>query len=1062
MGPEKRSFGAIAISSAAACLIALTWIGALSAIEAHRQERMARVSATLTNHALMFSEQISRQIQALDQTLGVVATTWESSGGTLEQYPCTLTHEHCSNSLSERAIHGLGDSTKTDRALDLQAWRQQAVVQSGLSRDVIRTDEHGIIRQSSVAEAVNQDVSAQDAFRGLTAQPEATGGVFMGPGGATAGPGRWQVHVARALHHLDGSFAGMIDAEYRVPEVADGFGPAELGPGGFVGIVGLSNGQFRSTPGSPAVDLDADLAHTPMFEAIRGGGGVWLGASPPDGVTRIDAFRPIAGRGLAVVVAMTERQALAPAAMWRQKALLFAGCMTSLVAGMALLLVRRIYLLRGRALASARDQVVLASANAQLEAARALAAAKAEQLEATLAGMTDGVSMFDAQTCLVAWNARFPEVAGVPSEILRVGLPMQDVLRGQIMTGQFGQIDDPEQEIARRMARLRSPASGLVQRQRPDGHTVELRRKPLPEGGFVTLYADITEHKRAEAALREARASAEGATAAKSRFVATVSHEIRTPLNVLLHTLRQLDDTLLPPAQRSLLVTARQSGAALSSLINDILEMSKIEAGKLAIRPSLFDVRKLLQGLAEMFERQAAERGTTLRVAVAEATPPSLLADAGRLRQVLVNFLANALRHSAAGELWLAAEPGRHGIDAVRLLVKDRGPVIAAEARGDLFRPFSQLERTEGEDRLAIDALANDPVANDPVANDPVANDPVATGLGLSICLHLTTLMGGDIGCEPWMADGQPRGNVFWVSLPVSALPVGSLPIGPSVEPAPAGLAPSLAALPNRNLPRTRILLVEDVPANQIVTATLLRREGHLVDVASSGRAAIRAVQRETYDVIFMDIFMPSMGGEEATRIIRSLAEPVRSVPIVALTANASAEDKARFTAAGMQDILDKPTTGLDLLEALRTHVWHGHPTGGRGVGVGRSDDPSRVGAIDAAILAVERVRELRANLLPRTFGMLIEECLADLDQRLPALRQALAANLTDVITAQSHAIVGMAAGYGMASLETTLRGIMAAARSGHTDALGADAIARVEFDVAAATRAWREILSRR
>src|SRR6202012_3233553 len=144
-----------------------------------------------------------------------------------------------------------------------------------------------------------------------------------------------------------------------------------------------------------------------------------------------------------------------------------------------------------------KDRAVLAAANAQLEVARAQADAKAEQIQATLAGMTDGVAMVDAHMCLVEWNALFPEVAGVPPEILRVGLPMEDILRAQIQNGQFGPILDPDAEIARRMARLRGAPRGFTERRRPDGHTIELRRKALPDGGFVTLYADITERKHA-------------------------------------------------------------------------------------------------------------------------------------------------------------------------------------------------------------------------------------------------------------------------------------------------------------------------------------------------------------------------------------------------------------------------------------------------------------------------------------------------------------------------------------------------------------------------------------
>ena len=215
--------------------------------------------------------------------------------------------------------------------------------------------------------------------------------------------------------------------------------------------------------------------------------------------------------------------------------------------------------------------------------------------------MSDGVAMMDRRLLLAEWNRQFPEIAGVPPQVLRVGLPMEDILRAQVKSGQFGPVD-METEVARRMALLHKDGlGGSIERTRPDGHTIELRRNPLPDGGFVTLYTDVTARKQVENALRDARAIAEAATEAKSRFVAIVSHEIRTPLNALLATLTLLHDAGLPPAQQALLDMSRQSGDALLGLINDILEMSRMEAGQLSLRPSVFALRGLLDGAIEIF-----------------------------------------------------------------------------------------------------------------------------------------------------------------------------------------------------------------------------------------------------------------------------------------------------------------------------------------------------------------------------------------------------------------------------------------------------------------------------
>jgi signal transduction histidine kinase/CheY-like chemotaxis protein len=1016
MKPDKHFVAAACVVIATACLIALTWVGTMQLVQAERADNTVRVQAVLANQALTFSEQVNRQILALDQTLRMLATAWAAN----------------------------------PNGFDLSAWRDQALVLNGLSRDMVLTDENGIIRQSSVNEAIGRNASGLDYFRTL-ADPSATGdALYIGPAAIDGIMRQWHLNVALALRRPDGSFAGVIDTDYRIAAITDVLNETNLGAGALLALVGLEDGKLRGAVGPASIDPGASISDTAMFAAIRpADSGIWTGPSASDAVQRIHAFRHIPGRNLAVVVAMNETAAMRPATVWREDAETFAGFITVLLAGLALVLVR------GRRLARRRDALVvenraaLAAANAQFEVARALASAKTEQLEATLAGMTDGVSMFDAHLCLVEWNVRFPGLAGVPPEILRGGLPMEEILRAQIRSGQFGSVSDPEAEVERRMARLWAAPFGVLQRQRPDGRTVELRRNRLPDGGFVTLYADVTDQKRIGQALREATEAATIANAEKSRFVAIVCHEIRTPLNALLNTIRLLSDSVLAPAQQSLLAMARQSGDVLFGLISDILDLSRMEAGKLPIRPSLFELRPLLDSCVEMFAAQAAERGISLHVAIAEGTPETLLTDPARLRQVQINLLSNALKYADPGSVWLTAARGDGAHEALRLTVKDAGPVIAPDARERLFRPFSRLDRPEGE-------------------------DPVGTGLGLSICLQLVTLMGGEIGCDTWTSDDGRAGNAFWITLPAAALPVrtaswpsdapAALDLAGSPEPeTPAFGIPAGTVRPRRRpSPRTRILLTEDIVANQVVTATLLRREGHHVDIAASGPAAIRAIQAAPYDLVFMDIFMPTMSGQEATQVIRGLPEPARSTPIIAVTANVGAEDEAMFRAAGMDGILGKPVSLAELLGALDRFVWSAPmetvaapPPADSGPAA--SAKPGQSGAMP--VLATERIDELQTNLPPETFAGLVEACLVDMDHRLPALRRALAAGAPGAVAAHAHALVGMAAGYGMAALEVRLRAIMAAARTGDLAPLGPAVAAELESDFTEAARTLREML---
>ena len=993
MAPDRHALGGALGIILLLALIAATCAATYRSIYTQRAETEARVNILLSNQTLALSEEINRQFLAVDQTLRILAHAWEDRPDVFV----------------------------------LERQRADAAALNGLSRDMILVDENGVVRQASVPEAVGQDVATRDFVVYAKKHDTPRDAVFIG--GTSLDPimRQWHLNIATWLHYPNGSFAGAIAADYRISTLLEVFQQAFVGNNGFVGLIGSDDGRIRASLSPTEADPNTDISTTPMVAAMKSKpAGLWTGNSSTDAVRRFHAYRRLPGRDLILVIAMDREEAMLPATIWQWQAARFAVAIVVLLLVMGALLLRSGELGRARRETQASDHANLASTNAQLQVAKAEAEAKAEQLEATLGGMTDGIYMMDAQFCLVEWNERFPDLAGIPADLPRVGLPLEEILRAQADTGLFGDVDT-ETEVSHRMAVLRTLQFGTTERTRPDGRTIELRRRGLPDGGFVTLYSDITEHKRIEAALREARATAETANAAKTRFVAVVSHEIRTPLNALLNTLRLLDDGVLSPSQRGLVSMASQSGDALSSLINDILEMSRMEAGQLTLRPSDFELRPMLDSALEIFRGQAEARGIVLQQSVADDVPALVSLDGGRLRQVLLNLLSNAVKFARPGAVVLSVARDyttRPTAGGIRISVQDQGPPIEAADRARLFQPFSRLDRPEGD-------------------------QPLGTGLGLSICHHLVSLMGGEIGCEPW-SEGGKDGNLFWLTLPDKII----------VAP-PPGTAPTQAPevrttdLPRRMPPRTRILLVEDVRANQVIAATLLRRVGHSVDIVSNGTAAIEAVRRKPYDIVFMDIFMPGMSGQEATRHIRELLGVAGRVPVLALTANTAPEDAVLFLAAGMNGVLGKPVSLPELQAGLIAYVWRGHPAGGF-----TTSRPAEEHDGAGAILSLERIAELRTNLPADVLTTLVNECLKDLEERMPPFRRALASGVAFEIETQAHTIVGVAAGYGLASLEAKSRAIMAAAKAGDTAAFET-AFAETEAELTRGCTALREILQK-
>ena len=395
---------------------------------------------------------------------------------------------------------------------------------------------------------------------------------------------------------------------------------------------------------------------------------------------------------------------------------------------------------------------------------------------------------------------------------------------------------------------------------------------------LIGAIQNITARKKAERALLEAKADAEAASLAKSAFLAGMSHEIRTPLNGVLGMAQAMAADELTPVQLERLAVVRQSGESLLAILNDVLDISKMEAGKVELEEIEFDLLDVAMKTHANFVSLAAEKALSFPLTL-DAPPGLYNGDPTRLRQILSNLISNALKFTEAGEIRVELT---HASDELQIAVIDSGMGIAEDALDAVFQRFTQAD-TSATRRFG------------------------GTGLGLAICRELAELMGGAITA----ASRPGEGSTFRLILPLpwvrakSAIPAAS---AQSAAPAPAADSP------------LRILAAEDNPVNQLVLKTLFAQAGLELAVVENGQEALAAWRRETWDVILMDIQMPVMNGVCATRGIREaeLLEGLGRTPIIGLTANAMSHQVAEYLAAGMDTVVTKPIQVEVLFAELR------------------------------------------------------------------------------------------------------------------------------------------------
>jgi PAS domain S-box-containing protein len=497
-------------------------------------------------------------------------------------------------------------------------------------------------------------------------------------------------------------------------------------------------------------------------------------------------------------------------------------------------------------------------------------------MNSLLATTQEGFWFVDLEGCTTDVNPAICKILNRPRE---------EIIGKQI----FEFVDDDNRQIFYEQIERRNQGiigSYEISLQRPDGSLVPCLNNATPlfssDGkriGSVGIWADITDLKEIQRNLEQEKERAQAASIAKSEFLAIASHELRTPMNGVLGMAGLLQASDLSDEQRHRIDTIKQSGEALLGLLNDILDISKIESGRLEIETCQFSIREMMTGVTALLASRAQEKGLLFENHVEADVPDILVGDLTRIRQVLINIVGNAIKFTETGGVVIELSHGRRGRDDVllRFDVRDTGIGIDAEHQELVFEKFTQADATTTR-RFG------------------------GTGLGLAICKDLVALLGGEIGVESEIGEGAN----FWFTVTVGkpASPQPEVMSGRMPEYQPDEVARKRAL---------RILLAEDNQINQEIAIAHLEEQGYLVDIVENGVEAVQAIRDGAYDVILMDVHMPVMDGLVATTEIRRLPNQKSGIPIIALTANAMVGDREKYIAAGMDDYASKPFDPVQL-----------------------------------------------------------------------------------------------------------------------------------------------------
>lgn len=612
---------------------------------------------------------------------------------------------------------------------------------------------------------------------------------------------------------------------------------------------------------------------------------------------------------------------------------------------------------------------------------------------AAVDALGEGVFVVDAQQRIIVTNERYRQLYSELADMYVPGVNIEDIWQLERQSGFVQSMDVPE-------AVSINDSAGWVGTTRTnqhllrDGKTIRATDRRLPNGWLVGVRVDISELAEKERDLTVARNEAQAANAVKSEFLATVSHEIRTPLNAILGMLGLIQRDALTDTQQEYTLVAETSARNLLMLLNDILDVSKMEAGKLALEEEDVILSQIVREVVRLYRDAADAKSIILERSLDPALPAAVRADGGRLRQVLINFVSNAIKFTDSGLVRIRvglADTAPSSAQRVRLRfsVEDTGMGISKEAQARLFQPFEQVgasvEKRQG-----------------------------GTGLGLNICSRIADAMDGETGAESVVG----QGSTFWFEAEFAIADIGKSVTEKAALSGPKG--------PMRAERSLRLLFADDSPSNQLLIRAMLTPTGHQIDLVSNGLEAVRALETMPYDIAFFDISMPEMDGREALAetlarqqkgvLARQEIDPrIAPLPIIAITANVMKGDREKYLADGFTAVIAKPFSEEDLLQAIQTYSPQSQGSSKDFKAIETPPAPPVVGGarqpdVDEAVLQ-RLVQTFGADFFITSVTIFSEE----INGRIAVLEQA--ASGSEDARREAHAIKGSAASYGLISL---------------------------------------------